>query len=290
MQKSMTGFGKSEVVANGKTFTAEIRSLNSKQLDFGLKTPSAYRELENDIRSLVSKRVVRGKVDMIVTVASNEVATVSRIDKPLFAAYIRQMNEALAYSGVEVDYEAIIPSVMKMPNVIQNDVAEASDAEKVAVMQAVEGAIDKLDAFRKQEGDILIADLLRRVDLIEQMRNEIIPFEAQRVEAVRQRIREGIEKLGVEVDNNRLEQEMIFYIEKLDITEEKVRLENHCKYFREVASTEEQAGRKLGFIAQEMGREINTTGSKANQHDIQKLVVKMKDELEKIKEQVLNIL
>ena len=290
MQKSMTGFGKSEVVANGKTFTAEIRSLNSKQLDFGLKTPSAYRELENDIRSLVSKRVVRGKVDMIVTVASNEVATVSRIDKPLFAAYIRQMNEALAYSGVEVDYEAIIPSVMKMPNVIQNDVAEASDAEKVAVMQAVEGAIDKLDAFRKQEGDILIADLLRRVDLIEQMRNEIIPFEAQRVEAVRQRIREGIEKLGVEVDNNHLEQEMIFYIEKLDITEEKVRLENHCKYFREVASTEEQAGRKLGFIAQEMGREINTTGSKANQHDIQKLVVKMKDELEKIKEQVLNIL
>ena len=286
----MTGFGKAEVVVNGKTFTAEIRSLNSKQLDLGVKTPAAYRELENDIRSLVSKRVVRGKVDMMVSVASNEVATASRIDKALFAAYIKQMNEALAYAGVQVDYEAIIPSVMKMPNVIQNDTAEASDDEKTAIMQAVEGAIDKLDAFRKQEGAILIADLLRRVDLIEQMRNEIIPFEAQRTEAIRQRIREGIEKLGVEVDNNRLEQEMIFYIEKLDITEEKVRLENHCKYFREVASTEEQAGRKLGFIAQEMGREINTTGSKANQHDIQKLVVKMKDELEKIKEQVLNIL
>ena len=290
MQKSMTGFGKSEVVVNGKTITAEIRSLNSKQLDLGLKTPAAYRELENEIRSLVSKRVVRGKVDLMVTVASNEVATASRIDKPLFAAYIKQMNEALAYAGVEVDYEAIIPTVMKMPNVIQTDTAEASDDEKAAIMTAVEGAIDKLDAFRKQEGAILIADLLRRVDLIEQMRNEIIPFEAARTEAVRQRIREGIEKLGVEVDNNRLEQEMIFYIEKLDITEEKVRLENHCKYFREVAATEEAAGRKLGFIAQEMGREINTTGSKANQHDIQKLVVKMKDELEKIKEQVLNIL
>ena len=290
MQKSMTGFGKAEVVANGKTFTAEVRSLNSKQLDLGVKTPAAYRELENEIRSLVTKRVVRGKVDMMVTVASNEVATASRIDKPLFAAYIKQMNEALAYAGVQVDYEAIIPSVMKMPNVIQNDVPEASDDEKAAIMQAVEGAIDKLDAFRKQEGAILIADLLRRVDLIEQMRNEIIPFEATRAEAIRQRIREGIEKLGVEVDNNRLEQEMIFYIEKLDITEEKVRLENHCKYFREVAENEEQAGRKLGFIAQEMGREINTTGSKANQHDIQKLVVKMKDELEKIKEQVLNIL
>ena len=290
MQKSMTGFGKSEVVINGKTITAEIRSLNSKQLDLGLKTPVAYRELENDIRSLVSKRVVRGKVDLLVSVVSTEVATASRIDKPLFAAYIKQMNEALAYAGVEVDYEAIIPVVMKMPNVIQADTADASEEEKKAVMTAVEGAIDKLEAFRKQEGAILIADLLRRVDLIEQMRNEIIPFEAARTEAVRQRIREGIEKLGVEVDNNRLEQEMIFYIEKLDITEEKVRLENHCKYFREVANNEEQAGRKLGFIAQEMGREINTTGSKANQHDIQKLVVKMKDELEKIKEQVLNIL
>ena len=290
MQKSMTGFGKAEVVVNGKTITAEIRSLNSKQLDLGLKTPAAYRELENDIRSLVSKRVVRGKVDLMVSVVSTEVATASRIDKPLFAAYIKQMNEALAYAGVDVDYEAIIPVVMKMPNVIQNDTAETSDDEKKAVMAAVEGAIDRLDAFREQEGAILIADLLRRVDLIEQMRNEIIPFESARTEAVRQRIREGIEKLGVEVDNNRLEQEMIFYIEKLDITEEKVRLENHCKYFREVANNEEQAGRKLGFIAQEMGREINTTGSKANQHDIQKLVVKMKDELEKIKEQVLNIL
>ena len=290
MQKSMTGFGKSEVAINGKTITAEIRSLNSKQLDLGLKTPAAYRELENEIRSLVSKRVVRGKVDLLVSVVSTEVATASRIDKPLFAAYIKQMNEALAYAGVDVDYEAIIPVVMKMPNVIQADTADASEEEKKAVMAAVEGAIDKLDAFRKQEGAILIADLLRRVETIEQMRNEIIPFEAARTEAVRQRIREGIEKLGVEVDNNRLEQEMIFYIEKLDITEEKVRLENHCKYFREVANNEEQAGRKLGFIAQEMGREINTTGSKANQHDIQKLVVKMKDELEKIKEQVLNIL
>ena len=290
MQKSMTGFGKAEVAANGKTFTAEIRSLNSKQLDLSLRTPAAYRELENEIRSLVSKRVVRGKVDLSISVASTEVATASRIDKPLFAAYIKQMNEALAYAGVQVDDEAIIPSVMKMPNVIQNDAVEASDDEKAAIMQAVEEAVEKLDAFRKQEGAILIADLLRRVDEIEQLRNAIIPFEAQRVEAVRQRIREGIEKLGVEVDNNRLEQEMIFYIEKLDITEEKVRLENHCKYFREVADNEEQAGRKLGFIAQEMGREINTTGSKANQHDIQKLVVKMKDELEKIKEQVLNIL
>ena len=290
MQKSMTGFGKAEVAANGKTFTAEIRSLNSKQLDLGLRTPSAYRELENDIRSLVAKRVVRGKVDLSISVASTEAANASRIDKALFAEYLRQMDEALAYAEITADYEVLIPCVMKMPNVIQSDIAEITDSEKRAVMKAVEVAIDKLDAFRLQEGTILINDLLRRVELIEELRNEITPFEASRAEAIRQRIREGIEKLGVEVDNNRLEQEMIFYIEKLDITEEKVRLENHCKYFREVADNEEQAGRKLGFIAQEMGREINTTGSKANQHDIQKIVVKMKDELEKIKEQVLNIL
>ena len=290
MQKSMTGFGKSEVVVNGKTFTAEIRSLNSKQLDLGLKLPASYRELENEIRSYVAKHIVRGKVDLMVTVTSAEVVAPSHIDKELFAAYIHQMDEALEYAGITLEYEAIIPSVMRMPNVVQTEFVEVTESERQAVMSVVRGAVAKLDDFRKQEGDILIADLLRRVELIEQMRNEIIPFEAQRAEAIRQRIREGIEKLGVEVDNNRLEQEMIFYIEKLDITEEKVRLENHCKYFREVAHNEAQAGRKLGFIAQEMGREINTTGSKANQHDIQKLVVKMKDELEKIKEQVLNIL
>ena len=287
----MTGFGKSKVVENGKTFIVEIRSLNSKQLDLSLKLPAAYREVENEIRALVSKRVVRGKVDVFVSISSTEAINASSIDKVLFAEYIKQMDEALAYAGISADYENLIPTIMKMPNVIvQNDVVSIPEEEKKAILIATEDAINRLDAFRKQEGDILIADLLRRVSLIEQMRNEITPFEAPRAEAVRQRIREGIEKLGVEVDNNRLEQEMIFYIEKLDITEEKVRLENHCKYFREVANNEEQAGRKLGFIAQEMGREINTTGSKANQHDIQKLVVKMKDELEKIKEQVLNIL
>ena len=290
MQKSMTGFGKTEVEANGKTFTAEIRSLNSKQLDLSLRIPAAYRELENDIRSYVAKRVVRGKVDLSISLTSSEGTNAARIDKQLFAEYLQQMDQALAHANITAEYEVLIPSIMKMPNVIQCDAAEITQSEKTAIMKGVEVAIDKLDAFRKQEGAILIADLLRRVDTIEQLRNEIIPFEAQRAEAIRQRIREGIEKLGVEVDNNRLEQEMIFYIEKLDITEEKVRLENHCKYFREVAHNEEQAGRKLGFIAQEMGREINTTGSKANQHDIQKIVVKMKDELEKIKEQVLNIL
>ena len=286
----MTGFGKAEVVVNGKTFTAEIRSLNSKQLDLGLRMPAAYRELENEVRSIVSRRVIRGKVDLTVTVTSIETTSASRIDKELFAEYLHQMDAALAHAGITAEYETLIPSIMRMPNVVQSEVDETTPHEKAAILKAVGEAIDKLEAFRTQEGQTLIADLLARVGKIEQMRDEITPYEVQRVDAVRQRIREGIEKLGVEVDNNRLEQEMIFYIEKLDITEEKVRLDNHCKYFREVAYNEEQAGRKLGFIAQEMGREINTTGSKANQHDIQKLVVMMKDELEKIKEQVLNIL
>ena len=191
---------------------------------------------------------------------------------------------------MEVDYASIVPAVLRMPNVLSVESESVSDEELAAIVEAVNLAAERLDAFRIQEGEILIADLLQRVDNIAECRDAITPFETARADAVRERIREGIAKLGVEVDNNRLEQEMIFYIEKLDITEEKVRLANHCKYFREVAQYEPMAGRKLGFIAQEMGREINTTGSKANNHDIQVLVVKMKDELEKIKEQVLNLL
>ena len=290
MQKSMTGFGKSETENYGKTYIAEIRSLNSKQLDLSVKLPAAYRELENEIRSLVSKRVVRGKVDLVVSVISTGATEASRIDKHTFADYMQQVDEALEYSHLTAPYEVLIPVIMRMPNVVQTDITHISDDDRESVMVVVNDAINRLDNFRKQEGEILIKDLLRRVDLIEKLRQDITPFEASRAEAIRARIREGIEKLGVEVDNNRLEQEMIFYIEKLDITEEKVRLANHCKYFREVAATEPLAGRKLGFIAQELGREINTTGSKANNHDIQVLVVKMKDELEKIKEQVLNIL
>ena len=290
MQKSMTGFGKAEVVLGTKRFTAEIRSLNSKQLDLNLRMPSAYRSAEYEVRNIVQKALVRGKADVSISVENSVESGSAHIDKALFRAYMREVSDALAASGVEASYDAILPVVMRMPDVVTSDNAAPSDEEMRAVVQAVTEAAAQLDAFRQQEGATLIADLLRRVDLIEQYRAEITPFEEGRAEAIRTRIREEIEKMGVTVDNNRLEQEMIFYIEKLDITEERVRLTNHCNYFREVASQEEAAGRKLGFIAQEMGREINTTGSKANQHDIQCLVVKMKDELEKIKEQVLNIL
>jgi uncharacterized protein (TIGR00255 family) len=242
------------------------------------------------VRSVVSKALVRGKVDVLITMQSEAVQTAGEVNKEMFRAYLTQVTDALSYSGIDAAYDAIVPAVLRMPNVMTTEVESATDSDIAAIVEAVTLACERLNAFRVQEGAVLIADLLARVDKIETYRDQITPFEAARAEAVRTRIREGIEKLGVEVDENRLEQEMIFYIEKLDITEEKVRLAAHCNYFRQVAATEADAGRKLGFITQEMGREINTTGSKANNHDIQVLVVKMKDELEKIKEQVLNIL
>ena len=290
MQKSMTGFGKAEIVVNQKKFTAEIRSLNSKQLDLAIKIPAAYRAVEVEVRNIVSQMLVRGKVDVSITVETTEAETAAQINRDMFRDYLRQISDALAYSSVDADYDAIVPSVLRMPGVVATETADVSEEEFQAIRTVVTESAKALDAFRSQEGATLIADLLRRVDKIEALRDAITPFEQARADAIRAKIRDNIAKLGVEVDNNRLEQEMIFYIEKLDITEEKVRLQNHCRYFREVADNEPQAGRKLGFIAQEMGREINTTGSKANQHDIQIIVVKMKDELEKIKEQVLNLL
>ena len=241
MVKSMTGFGKGEATLQNKKITVEIRSLNSKQLDLGLRLPAVYRQSEYEIRNIITRTVQRGKVDVFVTVESQTVETPARINKEVFAAYAEQLRDAarnaqLNYAGIGWD-SAALQAIMRLPEVVSTEAESISDEEHAALVAATEAAVAQLD-----------------------------------------------------VDRNRLEQEMIFYLEKLDITEEKVRLANHCRYFREVAAQEEGAGRKLGFIAQEMGREINTMGSKANESNIQILVVKMKDELEKIKEQVLNIL
>ena len=279
MIKSMTGFGKGEASFGTKKITVELRSLNSKQLDLNIKLPALYRQSETELRNLVAQRLQRGKVDLFVSVESQQVETSAHINREIFREYLRQLNDALAFSGIDADYDAMLPVLMRMPDVVSVEAERVTEEESAALMAAA------ADAFRVQEGAVLIADLLRRVDLIERYREEVVPFEKARTETIRARILDNLSKLGVEVDRNRLEQEMIYYLEKLDITEEKVRLENHCRYFREVA-----AGRKLGFIAQEMGREINTMGSKANESNIQILVVRMKDELEKIKEQVLNIL
>ena len=290
MVKSMTGFGKGEAALQNKKITVEIRSLNSKQLDLGLRLPAVYRQSEYEIRNIIARTIQRGKVDVFVTVESQAVETPARINKEVFREYLHQMTDTLAFAGIDADYDAIVPVIMRLPEVVSTETESISDEEHAALIAATEAAAARLDAFRMQEGAILIADLLGRVDRIESYKEEVVPFEKARTETVRARLLENLEKLRVDVDRNRLEQEMIFYLEKLDITEEKVRLANHCRYFREVASQEEGAGRKLGFIAQEMGREINTMGSKANESNIQILVVKMKDELEKIKEQVLNIL
>lgn len=290
MIKSMTGFGKGEATFQNKKITVEIRSLNSKQLDLNLRLPAIYRQSEYELRTLIARTVQRGKVDVFVNVESQRVETPARINRELFREYLRQMNDTLAYAGIDADYDTLVPAILRMPEVVSAESETISDEEHAALLSAAEAAAAHLDAFRAQEGAILIADLLRRVDLIEQYKEEVIPFEQARTQTIRARILDNLAQLKVDVDSNRLEQEMIFYLEKLDITEEKVRLTNHCRYFREVAAGEEGVGRKLGFIAQEMGREINTMGSKANETNIQILVVKMKDELEKIKEQVLNIL
>ncbi|MEG0789327.1 MAG: YicC/YloC family endoribonuclease [Alistipes sp.] len=293
----MTGFGKGEASVQNKKISVEIRSLNSKQLDLNLKLPSIYRRSEYDIRNLIAKGLLRGKVDVFVNVETAAAETSAHINREAFTSYVKELSEICKKEpllrgdvGGSILSSAMMLSVMRLPDVVSTDNDIISDEEHTALISATEQAIAHLDEFRLQEGATLIADLLKRVDKIEGYKQEVIPFEKARTETIRARIFDTIAKLQVVVDSNRMEQEMIFYMEKLDITEEKVRLTNHCNYFREVAAEEDGSGRKLGFITQEMGREINTLGSKANESNMQILVVKMKDELEKIKEQVLNIL
>jgi len=290
MIKSMTGFGKGEVALPSKKITVEVRSLNSKQLDLAVRMPGIFRQKEFELRSVAAAAIQRGKADITVTVENTAVSTSATVNKEIFGEYMRQVNEALIYSGVSADYDAIVPAVLRMPEVVSAQTESLTEEESAALMQALNIALEQFNSFREQEGATLIADLLRRVDLIEEYKRQVEPFEATRAETIKNRIRENLAQLKVDIDTNRLEQEMIFYIEKLDINEEKVRLRQHCRYFLDTLADEPNPGKKLGFIAQEMGREINTTGSKANHTEIQKLVVRMKDELEKIKEQSLNIL
>ena len=288
MIKSMTGFGKGEATVDDKKIRVELRSLNSKQLDLSIKLPGKYRAAEAEMRSIITRELQRGKVDCFVSFEAATAETPAHINAEAFKAYADELRAVCEANNVATDL--LLSAVLRMPDVVTSEEREVSEAELAAIIEATKAACAELNNFRVQEGAILIADLLGRIDLIEKYRHEVEQYEGARVETIKARIRENIEKLQLEVDNNRLEQEMIFYIEKLDITEEKVRLDNHCNYFREVARDEEAPGRKLGFIAQELGREINTMGSKSNEANMQRLVVKMKDELEKIKEQVLNIL
>lgn len=290
----MTGFGKAEITTSERKITVETRSLNGKQLDLSVKLPARYRQYEYEIRNRAAKVLQRGKADIFITVENTSVKNgAASVNEELFKYYSEELMRLALASGLGCGSELqsmVLSSVMRMPDVVSSQVDAVSEEESGALMQAVDEALAAHDKFRQQEGAILIADLLHRVDMIQSYKQEVIPFEERRTATIRQRILDQLAQLAVGYDANRLEQEMIFYLEKLDITEEKVRLDKHCDYFREVAAGEESVGRKLGFVAQEMGREINTMGSKANDSDMQILVVKMKDELEKIKEQVLNIL
>lgn len=289
---SMTGFGKAEVQINGKNITVEVKSLNSKQLDLNVKTPMIYRDREYDIRNLLSSKLIRGKVDFYINYDDKKDSAAAPINANVFKSYFNQIQAISDDCKIVLQNEPIFQTILRLPDVLKIEKVEVTEEEWEALFSCINAAIEKIILFRQQEGKALEKDITGRVRLIENLLEKIEPYEKQRIEAVRLRLLDNLKNLAkeIKIDNDRFEQEVIFYLEKMDITEEKVRLLNHCEYFISTVNEEQPVGRKLGFILQEMGREINTLGSKANQADIQKFVVLMKDELEKIKEQTLNIL
>ena len=291
MIQSMTGYGKSVVTYKGKKINVEIKSLNSKTLDLSTRIAPLYREKEMEIRQAITAQVVRGKVDFAIWIEKDAAADAAPINAALTENYYNQIKAIARNSGIP-EPQDWFATLLRMPDVLTRTETEVLDEEEWhAVRQAVDDAIGSLVSFRTQEGAALERKFREKVDNIEALLAKIEPYEKSRVEKIRVRIVEGLKAIpDVEYDKNRLEQELIYYIEKLDISEEKQRLANHLKYFRETMDEAAGQGKKLGFIAQEMGREINTTGSKSNNAEMQNIVVKMKDELEQIKEQVLNAL
>lgn len=291
MIQSMTGYGKSVVTFNEKKINVEIKSLNSKALDLSTRIAPLYREKEMEMRQMISKALVRGKVDFSIWIEKDASLDATPINSALVENYYHQIKDIAAKTGMPEpqDWFSIL---VRMPDVMSKTEAEVLTDEEWAVARGgVEQALQALVEFRKQEGAALYNKFSEKLDNIGSLLASIEPYEKSRVEKIRSRIVEGLKSIPeIEYDKNRLEQELIYYIEKLDINEEKQRLANHLKYFRETMNDGIGQGKKLGFIAQEMGREINTTGSKSNQAEMQNVVVKMKDELEQIKEQVLNVL
>ena len=293
---SMTGYGKSVANFNGKKIHVEIKSLNSKALDLSTRITPLYREKEIEIRNYIATELERGKVDFVLWVEKDETQSATPINTALVLEYYKQIKELSAtlnldMSGLQTANEWM-KTLLRMPEVLtRTETEELTDEEWAIAFTAVKAAVANLVEFRKQEGAALAKKFQEKIDNISALLASIEPFEKERTEKIRQRIISNLTQfVGIDYDNNRLEQEMIYYIEKLDISEEKQRLANHIKYFAETMEAGHGQGKKLGFIAQEMGREINTTGSKSNQAEMQNIVVKMKDELEQIKEQVLNVL
>ncbi len=288
---SMTGFGKSSVVLADKTIKTEIRTLNSKNLDLTVKLPSIYRARENAIRGMLGNLLERGKVELMVTLECNDENASYAINTPLLLHYFKEMKKAASQAEIQLA-DSFFPDLLRLPEVLKPQTEEPDTTEWTALEKSVNEAIRQVVEFRESEGKHLFEDILARENIIRTLLKGIEPFEKQRIQNIRERIIRSLKEISedVRIDQNRFEQEVIFYLEKLDITEEKVRLEKHLDYFNETLNSQGAGGKKLVFIAQEIGREINTIGSKANDASLQKLVVQMKDELEKIKEQLMNVL
>ena len=293
MIQSMTGYGKADATYNGKKIHVEVKSLNSKALDLSTRLAPLYREKEMELRKLIQDQLERGKVEFNLWIEKDTTSVGGVINADAVANYVAQMKKiSLEQLGVGISVENIWETLVRLPEVVQTSAVETlEDEEWQVVAKAVNEALANLVDFRKQEGEALYAKFCKNLDTIADLMKQLEPFETSRVEKVRQRLTERLAELkGVDYDKCRLEQELIYYIEKLDINEEKQRLTNHLDYFKQTMLNGSGQGKKLGFIAQEMGREINTTGSKSNQAEMQNIVVMMKDELEQIKEQVLNVM
>ena len=293
MIKSMTGFGKAEKSNAEKKIIVEIKSLNSKQADVSIRMPNEYNQKEIEIRNLLSKNLKRGKIYCQISVENNDGDAPIKINKKLAIKYINELKEIANESDIINSNNDYLAIASRLPEVVSNNNYELSNEEFSDLTETIRLALKEIDSFRKEEGNILARDFVERIALILDKLNKIKPFEEARIIKVREKLETALGNYGekLNVDTNRFEQELIFYLEKLDITEEKIRLKKHCDYFlATLENNEAEKGKKLGFVAQEIGREINTIGSKANHAEIQKIVIQMKDELEKIKEQMMNIL
>ncbi len=283
---SMTGFGKALVQLPLKKITVEIKSLNSKNLDLSVRLPQPYKEKELEIRNVIAQQLERGKVECSVFIEVTGEETSATLNAPIVRAYIAQMKNIIP----DADATELMKMAVRMPDALKVERCELDEEEWNEIVKVLNQALVNINEFRRQEGEKLGNDFVNRISSIRSCMNEIEGYEEDRIKTVKDRLLQNLKELEVNIDESRYAQEVVYYIEKLDINEEKVRLTNHLDYFMETMNSSEHGGRKLGFIAQEMGREINTMGSKSNHAEMQKLVVKMKDELEKIKEQVLNIL
>ncbi|MCX2681296.1 YicC family protein [Galbibacter sp. EGI 63066] len=290
MIQSMTGFGKNVIQLPSKKITVEIKSLNSKSLDLNARTPSSYREKELELKNIIANSLVRGKIDFSLYVEITGEASNSEVNVNVVRQYMEQLRAVNPEKITENDDVELLKMAVRMPDALKADRDEIDEEEYKAIKEAVVEALKEINTFRTQEGAVLEKDFVQRIQNIHTLLKQVEEMDPERMASVRERLEKAVSDIKENVDENRFEQELIYYLEKFDITEEKVRLANHLDYFLETIASDDSNGKKLGFICQEIGREINTTGSKANYAPMQQLVVQMKDELEKIKEQILNVL